>query len=348
VRELDYRREAENQKSFFRFFKSDKQVMIPAIYEQYTTSDTLVMEYVDGEKINNLKGWIQFAQPEDIAEKLIHVYMKQFLDFGTVHYDPHPGNILVNEKGQIVLLDFGMTGVLPADTKKSISRMMYYLLNSDYLKLLEILEKAGFLKKGVNRYRLLPVVESVVASILSAASYERESLYGESLDKILDDLAVIVYSQPFVLPTQWAFIAKTFGTLFGVLSGIYPAIDYIEQLRPYTSAIVRDNLPDLIKQQIGLYLSLPQKLDSVIEDMRRKKFLFPVDYYDLDDRVESLKRFFVQTVALFLTGFGVIASCWFLYFGNYRYASAVLLSLIVPASIVILSNILFRKDKQIL
>ena len=111
LRELDYRQEAQNLTLLRRNLSEFSAIVVPAPIEDYTTSRVLTMEYVSGTKITTLSPVALLElNGAALAEQLFRAYLKQILVDGFFHADPHPGNVLVTDAGQIALLDLGMVG----------------------------------------------------------------------------------------------------------------------------------------------------------------------------------------------------------------------------------------------
>src|SRR5436309_7449135 len=116
--EIDFVAEAANCKRFQEMFQDDPTIYIPAVYEQYSSRRLLVLEWIDGIKIND------YAQLEaqgidrlEIAQRTVHAYFHQFFEEGFFHADPHPGNIFVKPGtlGKVPIIefvDFGMVGTI--------------------------------------------------------------------------------------------------------------------------------------------------------------------------------------------------------------------------------------------
>src|SRR6266516_4764223 len=116
--EIDFVREAANCKRFKEMFKDDQTIYIPEVYEEYTTRRLLVLEWIDGIKINDYAA-LEAAGIDrlEVANRTVETYFHQFFDEGFFHADPHPGNIFVKpgtpDNGPIIeFVDFGMVGAL--------------------------------------------------------------------------------------------------------------------------------------------------------------------------------------------------------------------------------------------
>src|SRR5690606_27988246 len=108
-RELDYTKEQQTLELFRRRFKDMNGLIIPKTYPEYCSSRVLVMEWVEGVKISDVQDFYD-KDKKALAQKLIEIFLPQWLEPGLFHADPHPGNVLLSKEGEIILLDFGMIG----------------------------------------------------------------------------------------------------------------------------------------------------------------------------------------------------------------------------------------------
>lgn len=110
-RELDFSKEKETLLYFRERYKESEIVKIPSVFPELCTQKVLVMEWVEGKRLTDVEA-IQEISGEDVARRLLKIFLPQWLEPGIFHADPHPGNVLLSEEGQIILLDFGMAGEL--------------------------------------------------------------------------------------------------------------------------------------------------------------------------------------------------------------------------------------------
>ena len=120
--EMDFRQEAENMEVFRRFFPDEGRVRVPKVWEEHTRRRVLVMEYCSGTKIDRLQDRFESGELDftELMETLTGLYLRTMMVDGFLHADPHPGNLLVQDDGRIVLLDWGMMLRVPKWTRESI------------------------------------------------------------------------------------------------------------------------------------------------------------------------------------------------------------------------------------
>ena len=282
--EIDYVTETANAKRFKEMFKDDPSIYIPGVYEDYTTRRVLVLEWIDGIKINDYAA-IEAAGVSrlEVAKRTVRAYFYQFFNEGFFHADPHPGNIFVLPEGKadkkvtvsegpvIAFVDFGMVGSLTKNMKKSLKELFLSFVSRDSRALVRALGKLGFIGEGAN-----------MAAMERGVSLMMEQYYGMSLGEARDmdipevaqDVENMLYGQPFRIPAQFAFTGRAIGVLVGVTTGLSPDFNFVEIATPYARKFLGldaegagETLQDIFNQVLEtgrILLTLPRSLEQVI------------------------------------------------------------------------------------
>ncbi len=320
--ELNFKREMFVSDLFQKGLAHLDFVKIPKVYSEYSTDRIIVMEYLEGDKINKTDIWCKRNNNREIiAQRLIEIYMEQFIEMGIIHYDPHPGNILVTDNNNLILMDFGMSGIITREMRIGIIEGIKAFSERDCEKMYDILMAQGFLLKNTNKKALIKVMDYFFNDLLEQFSFERESIYTTDLNPIFDDLAEIVYSQPFNIPYQWAFLGKTIGILSGCIATVYPEFKIYPELKKYADKILIRNIDELanaiiqkIKMNIKIMPQLPQKFSSFVDNIERGKHKITVDYSEMNQKLDEFKSFILKTISF--SGFlitGTLAYIFFVY-----------------------------------
>ncbi len=277
--EIDFIREAENAKRFQEMFKDDPNIYIPRIYDQYTAKHVLVLEWIDGIKVNDYSTLeAENINRLEVAKRTVQAYFYQFFVEGFFHADPHPGNIFVKKGVRtadggpvIAFLDFGMVGSLTKSMKKSLKDLFLGFLSRDSRNLVGALARLGFIGEGAN-----------MVSIERGMSLMMEQYYGMTLGEARDleipdvahDVEALLYGQPFQIPAQFAFTGRAIGTLVGVATGLSPEFNFVEVATPYARKFlgldaegVGQTVQQLLSQLLDtgrVLLTLPRSLEQVI------------------------------------------------------------------------------------
>src|SRR5712692_6227447 len=154
--ELDYVREAANARRFKEMFKDDPTIYIPRVYDQYVSRRVLVLEWIDGIKINDYTALDAAGINRlEVARRTVCAYFYQFFEAGFFHADPHPGNIFVKKSptgdGSIItFVDFGMVGSLTKIMKRSMKDAFLAFIARDSRSLVHALSQLGFIDKGAH------------------------------------------------------------------------------------------------------------------------------------------------------------------------------------------------------
>ncbi|MCP4134876.1 MAG: AarF/ABC1/UbiB kinase family protein [bacterium] len=317
--ELNFTREMWVTVEFKKHLKKFSYIKVPYVHQDLCRSKIIVMEFLTGDKIHDMELWKKRNNdPILISRRIIELYMEQFLFIGLIHFDPHPGNMLVTDDSNIILLDFGMSGEISEKTREGIRDSLEGFIRKDYRMILDILNDLGFIRKGVNRYSFMPIMEFFFDEVLDAVKLERESYHTVDLSPIIEDFADIIYSQPIILPVEWAFIGKTIGILVGITAMLNPEIKLYDELRPYIEKLLKENAGlvaskffKYTKSNIKIITRLPAKLDNFIDNMERGYYKIAVDYKEVIDKVDEVKVFFIKLVSFTVSSATIVSAYYF-------------------------------------
>src|SRR6266571_265434 len=221
---------------FKEMFKDDPMIYIPRVYDEYVSRRVLVLEWIDGIKINDYPT-LEAAGINrlEVAKRTVCAYFYQFFKAGFFHADPHPGNIFVKKgstgDGPIVaFVDFGMVGSLTKNMERFMKDAFLAFIARDSRSLVNALSQLGFIDKGAN-----------LASIERAISLMIERYYGMTLGEVseleipemVQDVAYLRHGQPFQIPAQFAFTGRAVGTLVGISTGLSPEFNFVYIATPY-------------------------------------------------------------------------------------------------------------------
>jgi ubiquinone biosynthesis protein len=216
--ELDFRVEAQNARRLREALQGSSEVLIPRVHEQLTTKHVLVMEYAPGMRIDLL------APPARarVREVLLNSFVRQTIDFGIFHADPHPGNMLVHHDGRVILLDFGAIDVLERPLRRKLSRFTRALAMNRSGALCEsvIAIAGGSRAEHIDRERM----QRDVALLLDATSEGKAT-------RIVDQMFAMSRAHGLRLPPALFALMRATALLDGVLRSLAPGRDVVRDLR---------------------------------------------------------------------------------------------------------------------
>jgi predicted unusual protein kinase regulating ubiquinone biosynthesis (AarF/ABC1/UbiB family) len=226
--EMDYVRESQNAERFRRNFRAWRVIHVPAIYGTHTTSRVLTMEFIRGEKVTDIERLrARRISPVKVNRLLVRTYLKQLLEDGFFHADPHPGNLLVMGDGRLAFFDFGMTGRITARLQAQMINAFFHVVEKDVGGLAQDLIDLNFLKPGVDAEKVRPVVEGLFNHYLNLKLGE------VNFKELTYDLAEVVYEYPFRLPSHFTYIMRALMTLEGIGIATDPEFNFFETAKPY-------------------------------------------------------------------------------------------------------------------
>lgn len=275
--EIDYLTEASNAGRFREMFKDNPTIFIPQIYEEYSSRRVLVLEWVDGIKINDYAA-LDAAKVDrlEVANRTVSAYFHQFFEEGFFHADPHPGNIFVKPgtagSGPIVaFVDFGMVGTLTKSMKKSMKDLFLSFLLRDSHALVGALSRLGFIGEGANLMALERGLSLMMEQYYGMTLGEAREM---DIPEVADEISKLLYGQPFQIPAQFAFTGRAITTLVGVATGLEPKFNFVDMATPYARSFLGldaggigemlRNLPNQALDMGRLMIKLPKALDQLI------------------------------------------------------------------------------------
>lgn len=326
--ELDYTQEAQSMQKIAANLSKvpELKVKIPKVHPEFSTSKILVSSFCEGTNIGHIeiiKNW--GLDLDDIAKRLIELYCKMVLVDGFYHADPHPGNILVNSKGEIVLLDFGAVAQLNPNMKKSIPELIEALVKNDTEATVLALEKIGFLgsDKASRQYveELIAIFKNFLQEEveLDGLNFQNIKLNSgiSSIASILKKVDLRDVSNTIHIPKDYILLNRTIVLLIGNSFHLSPDMNTLNVIRPYMKKHILsedDGFTKLIvntfKNQITTAISLPNELS---------RYLRTANKGALEYEIKGLEKGFRMMYHLgqqFLYSFFLIISIYiFLYTG---------------------------------
>lgn len=226
--EMDYVAEGKNAERFRENFKNWSNIKVPAIYWKATTAKVLTMEFIHGTKVTDLDEQERLGiSPAKVNRLLIKTYLKQLLEDGFFHADPHPGNLLVTPDGRLAFFDFGMVGRITPQLQAKMIDAFFHVVSKDPAGIAQDLIELDFLKPGANASVVRPVVEKMFEFHLNL------KLKDVNFTELSYDLADVMYDYPFRLPSNFTYIMRALMTLEGIGIVTDPEFNFFETAKPY-------------------------------------------------------------------------------------------------------------------
>lgn len=239
--EMNYAHEGYNAERFKELYNYIQDIYVPKIYWEYTGRRVLTMEWVAGIKLTNVQA-IQDAGIEatSLVEIGVECSLRQLLEYGFFHADPHPGNLLAMSDGRLAYLDFGMMSQIKPYQRYGLIQAVVHLVNRDFEALAHDYVQLEFLSEDTDLEPIVPALASVFENALGATVAEL------NFKSITDKMSEVMYEFPFQVPAYYALIIRSLVTLEGIAIGIDPNFKVLSKAYPYIAKrLLVDPAPEL-------------------------------------------------------------------------------------------------------
>ncbi|HET8649971.1 MAG TPA: AarF/UbiB family protein [Gemmatimonadales bacterium] len=229
--ELDFREEARNAESLRRNFAADERVVVPAVVAPLTHQRVLVLEYIEGTRIDRLQDRIASGELDidTLLTTLIEMYIKMMLEDGVFHADPHFGNLLVDRQGRLVLLDFGMVLRVEQETRRRLVRTVLAAAAQDVDGVINGFYELGILDPDVDRGTVRDA-----ARALMAVSF-RDEMSPRQIQRIVEQVLQTFYDWPLMLPSDLVYFGRAAVLVEGIGLRYNPNFNGLATARPIVS-----------------------------------------------------------------------------------------------------------------
>jgi predicted unusual protein kinase regulating ubiquinone biosynthesis (AarF/ABC1/UbiB family) len=226
--EIDYAQEGRNADRFRYNFRGWRAIRVPKVYWSHTTSRVLTLEFIRGTKVVDLEALrARRISPLKVNRLLVRAYLKQLLEDGFFHADPHPGNLMVMDSGHLAFLDFGMVGRITPRLQSQMIDAFFHVVGRDVHGLGQDIINLDFLKPDVDPESVRPVVEGLFQHYLNLKLGE------VNFKELTYDLAEVIYEYPFRLPANFTYVMRALMTLEGIGIVTDPEFSFFETAKPF-------------------------------------------------------------------------------------------------------------------
>lgn len=292
--EIDYILEGQNAERFARLYadysyeenicsegtsaaRKAKHIKVPKIYWGLTCKAVLTMEWIDGIKLTD-EDHIRKAHlnRKELVDQGLDCSLRQLLEIGYFHADPHPGNLVATGDGSLAYFDFGMMGDIPRHYRVGLIRMLVHFVNRDSLGLANDYLSLGFLPEGVD-------IQSVSDAL--KASFGDGTRQSNDFQSIMNQLYDVMYEFNFSLPPDYALVIRALGSLEGTAKTLDPDFKVVESAYPFVIArLLEDPNPDMRR----ILRELIIRYDGSIRWNRLEKLIAAISEKDNPDGKSSL------------------------------------------------------------
>ena len=264
--EMNFEQEAENMGRFQRVFADQRKVRAPAVLQRFTRRRVLVMERIEGTKIDQLQGHFESGRLSfrQVMESLTNVYLRMMMVDGFMHADPHPGNLLVQDDGTLVVLDWGAVLEVPRWTRESILGVALALGREDIDGVINEMYRLGMISPEVSRGEIREAATEILRIVERAKTTNRQMIVEDVIAELLDTF----YTWPLVLPQELVYFFRTSALIEGLAFHYDRRFDGLTFIR----GVVVENQAELLRttrqQPAQMARSFVEESQAVVRSVR--------------------------------------------------------------------------------
>lgn len=226
--EMDFREEARYAAILRKNFATERRVVVPDVVTPLTRQRVLVLEFIEGTRIDRLQERLAARELDltTLISTIVELYLQMMLIDGVFHADPHPGNLLVDREGRVVLLDFGMVLPVERETRLRIIRTILSAARQDVDGVINGFYELGILDPDVDRGTVRDAAQQ-----LMALSF-RDDYSPRQLQRLVDEVLKAFYDWPLMLPSQLVYFGRAAVLVEGIGLRYDPNFNGMTVIRP--------------------------------------------------------------------------------------------------------------------
>ena len=292
--ELDFKKEGRNADRFRENFSNDPRVKIPRIFWENSTRRLLVMERISGIKIDDIPA-LEAAgfDRKRLANTSARLVLKEILEDGFFHADPHPGNLLILPGEIIGVIDFGTMGRLETKDRIGLARLLILIVQRDSEGIVDQLIRMGIAKYRVDRTTLARELRRILLR------YYGLPIQDIPVAEVMNSLEPVIYKHKLRIQSDYLQLIKTIMVMQGVGLRLDPDFDMLTATRPYLGRLMRQIVlptswgPSLLRMATDwadFVGNFPRQTSNVLNQLERGEFGIDVEVRELDEAVDRVDR----------------------------------------------------------
>lgn len=292
TRELDFTLEARNIRIFRANFQNVDHCFAPRVLDPYVRRRVLTMELIQGRRLSEVMAQADTAEKLQLARLGLKAMVKQILEDGFFHADPHPGNILVTDEGAICLLDWGMVGRLSREMRYEIIDLIHAIVEKDSDRVLEIVLA---LARGGGSAEDRGLIHREILDLLDA--YHGIPLEQIDLGSLLMDIATLLRDYKLHLPSDLAMMIRSLITAEGTARELAPNLNVVEEAEELVARLSMERWkpPELLRnfrrtlRHLGqMQREVPPRILQILDKMQRGELNVRFQHENLGDLRRTL------------------------------------------------------------
>jgi ubiquinone biosynthesis protein len=282
--ELDFTREAASMTQISANLSEETGIVVPKVHPVFSTKKVMTSTWHDGVKISNLEQLDAWGiNRRALATALLRGYSRMLFKDGFYHADPHPGNILVEKSGRIVLLDFGAVATLSTALREGIPQLIEAAIRNDTVAMVDTFNKMGFLTQGRDAEKMaekmLHAVRNFLQNEVQIEGLDFKNIkvdpFNNSLLSLIQEIGLSGVASTVQVPKDYVLLSRMMTLLLGLSTTLDPTLNPLDIVRPYAKEYMLKNestfsfVNSFLRRTVTTALGLPEELSQVLQ--RAKK-----------------------------------------------------------------------------
>jgi ubiquinone biosynthesis protein len=293
-RELDLSREGRTIERISANFAGDTTIRFPRIYWQRTSSGVLTLECIHGIKVSDVQALNDAGYDRKlIARRGAEAFLRQVLDHGFFHGDPHPGNVFILPGNVVCLLDYGMMGRLDSSSRQFFTDFLLSVIGRDPDRIVSLLLYSGDITDIIDSRALRRDLSDFIDEFYEQPFTE------VSVGRILFELIELIAAYRIHFRPDFMMLAKALVTVEGMGRMLDPEFDMVKCLRPFVEKAAAEKLSvGHIAREVGgslqsyynLARTLPDDVKDILNRLNRNKFKIDLEHRGLEHFIRELDK----------------------------------------------------------
>jgi predicted unusual protein kinase regulating ubiquinone biosynthesis (AarF/ABC1/UbiB family) len=263
VKECSLNQERMNLEKFSLMY-TDAEIIFPKSYGAFSCDDALVMSFEEGWRFDDRASILSRGfDIKSLIDKLVRFYTDQMLVKGFFHADPHPGNLLVNPDGKLVLLDFGMVKRVPNDTRIAIIELIRAANERDFEAYVGAAKRLGTVAYDAPAAELAEFTERMFDI------FGNDALDSGSMQQLAFDVLEQTRNLPFKLPQEAIYILRVSAIVEGLGTTYIENFNGIKDILP----ILQSNIPRALGMKESIIDTLIDEIKHIPDDIAALRHL---------------------------------------------------------------------------
>lgn len=297
-KEINFINEGQSTERLRKCFNDDDTTCFPKVFWEATTRDVLALEEIEGRLLNSLKPEdLTKQQRRDVVARGTDAVFRQCLEFGIFHADPHPGNIILKENGQLCFIDCGMTGRIDTKTTHQLINLVSGIIQGDTEKMRRVVIALTNIDPNITLSRDFHLELQYLAG-----EFQSENLDHFDITTVLSQFFLLLQRYKIQCPSDLLLLTKALTTIEGVAEYFDSDFDVIAHVKPriekvvmgrYSMEMMRKRFFKTMGRYIELFEEIPSDVQNILDRFRRDSFTFNLELKRIEhlaDQIDGASR----------------------------------------------------------